>query len=106
MENSPANDSLKASLSPPVRCRLRLFRGDWQTEKYSNNVLNIFSNGYGIERMENIKFPGFYSHLFLIPKPPQRWRPVIDLSKLSTFLLVERFKMEMPESTGPLIPRE
>ena len=40
----------------------------------------------------------FYSHLFLAPKPHQRWRPIIDLSRLNTFLLVERFKMETPES--------
>ena len=47
-----------------------------------------------IERVENVKSLGFYSHLFLVPKPHQRWRPVIDLSRLNTFLLVERFKME------------
>ena len=28
----------------------------------------------------------------------QRWRPVIDLSRLNTFLLIERFKVETPES--------
>ena len=37
------------------------------------------------------------------PKPHQKWRPVIDLSRLNTFLLVERFKMETPWSpSGPL----
>ena len=36
--------------------------------------------------------------LFLVPKPHQRWRPVIDLSRLNTFLHVEKFKMETPES--------
>ena len=41
---------------------------------------------------------GFYSRLFLVPKPHQRWRPVIDLSRLNTFLCVEKFKMETPES--------
>ena len=43
--------------------------------------------------------------LFLVPKPHQRWRPVIDLSGLNTFLHVEKFKMETPESTRTsLIP--
>ena len=51
-----------------------------------------------IERVENVKSLGFYSCLFLVPKPHQRWRPVIDLSRLNTFLLVEKFKMETPES--------
>ena len=41
---------------------------------------------------------GFYSHLFLVPKPNQKWRPVIDLSRLNAFLLVEKFNMEIPES--------
>ena len=48
--------------------------------------------------MENVKSLGFYNRLFLVPKPHQRWRPVIYLSRLNTFLLVERFKMETPES--------
>ena len=43
----------------------------------------------------------------LVPKSHQRWRPVIDLSRLNTFLLVERFKMETPESIrASLIPGE
>ena len=44
------------------------------------------------------KISWVYTRLFLVPKPHQRWRPVIDLSRLNTFLLVERFKMETPES--------
>ena len=60
-----------------------------------------------IERVENVKSLGFYSRLFLVPKPHQRWRPVIGLSRLNAFLLVERFKMETPESiTASLIPGE
>ena len=60
-----------------------------------------------IERVVNVKSLGFYSRLFLVPKPHQRWRPVIDLSRLNTFLLVERFKMETPESIrASLIPGE
>ena len=53
-----------------------------------------------IERVENVKSLVCYSHLFLVPKPHQRWRPVIDLSRLNTFLLVERFKMETPVHQG------
>ena len=50
---------------------------------------------------------GFYSRLFLVPKPHQRWRPVIDLSRLNTFLHVEKFKMETPESIRTsLVPEE
>ena len=141
------NDSLKASLSPPVGGRLRSFRRDWQTNKCSSNVLNIITNGYvlpflskpnlvrfplilseykdhqkdqalatciqsllsknAIKRVENVKSLGFYCRLFLVPKPHQRYRPVIDLSRLNTFLHVEKFKMETPESIRTsLIPGE
>ena len=145
VETPLPNDSSKASLSPPGR--LRSFRRDWQTNKYSSNMLNIITNGYvlpflskpnlvrfplilseyktlqkdqaladciqsllsksTIERVENVKSLGFYSRLFLVPKPHQRWRPVIDLSRLNTFLHVEKFKMETPESIRTsLVPGE
>ena len=147
VETPLPNDSLTASLSPPVGGLLRSFRRDWQTNKCSSNVLNIITNSYvlpflskpnlvrfplilseykvrqkdqalatciqsllsknAIERVENVKSLGFYSRLFLVPKPHQRWRPVIDLSRLNTFLHVEKFKMETPESIRTsLIPGE
>ena len=147
METPPPNDSLQASLGPPVGGCLHSFRRDWLRNKCSDNVLNIITNGYillfiskpnfvrapliqsgykalqkyqalafciqsllsknAIERVENVKSLGFYSSLFLVPRPHQRWSPVIDLSRLSTFLLVERFKMEIPESIrASLIPGE
>ena len=49
------------------------------------------------ERNEAIKItcsassPGFYSHLFLIPKTSGGRRPVIDLSLLNTFLEIPHF---------------
>ena len=46
VETPPANDSFQASLSPPVGGRLRSFRRDWLTNKCSDNVLNIITNGY------------------------------------------------------------
>ena len=39
METAPPNDSLKASLSPPVGGCLSSFRRDWQTNKCSSNML-------------------------------------------------------------------
>ena len=46
VETPLPNDSLKASLSPPVGGHLRSFRRDWQTNKCSSNLLNIITNGY------------------------------------------------------------
>ena len=147
METPLPNDSFQTSLSPPVGGCLHSFRRDWHTNKCSDNVLNIITNGYvlsfiskpnlvrapliesgyralqkelvltsciqsllsknAIERVENVKSVRFYSRLFLVPKPHQRWKPVIDLSRLNTFLLVEKFKIETPESIrASLIPGE
>ena len=147
VETPPPNDSLKASLSLPVGGRLRSFRRDRQTNKYSSIMLNIITNGYVLpflskpslvrfpliqseykahqkdqalatciqsflsknanERVKNVKSLGFYSRLFLVPRPHQRWRPVIDLSRLNTFLHIEKFKMETSESIRTsLIPWE
>ena len=46
METPPPNDSLKASLNPLVGGRLLSVRRDGKTNKCSNNVLNIVTNGY------------------------------------------------------------
>ena len=40
---------------------------------------------------------GFYSCLFLVPKPESKWHPVIDLSVVNTYLHVPTFKMETAE---------
>ena len=49
---------------------------------------------------------GFYSRLFLVPKPGIRWRPVIDLSSLNKFLAFSKFKMETPESIRASLRKE
>ena len=40
----------------------------------------------------------FYNRLFLVPKPDNQWRPILDLSTLNTFLDIGSFKMETPET--------
>ena len=141
--NHPPSDSFQATLSPPVGGRLHSFRKDWLTNKCSDYVLNIITNGdvlpfiskpnlvraplilsgykafqkeqaltsciqsllskNAIERVENVKSCGFYSRTQASP----RWKPVIDIGWLNTFLLVEKFNMETPESIRAcLIPGE
>ena len=51
-----------------------------------------------VEPVENQKSLGFYNRLFLVPKPNNRWRPILDLSTLNTFLNTGSFKMETPET--------
>ena len=40
----------------------------------------------------------FFNRLFIVPKPNQKWRPILDLSALNKFLSVKTFKMEIPET--------
>ena len=60
VEIPPPNDSLKASLSPPVGGHLRSLRRDWQTNKCSSNMLNIITNGYVLPFLSKpslVRFP-------------------------------------------------
>ena len=94
----------KFSQSSPDSIRLQ---GPSKSHQVLASCIQPLLSKNAIERVENVKSLWFYSHLFLVPKPHQRWRPVIDLSRLNTFLLVERFKMETPESIRTsLIPEE
>ena len=64
VETPLPNDSLKASLSPPVGGRLRSFTRDWQTNKCSSNVLNIITNGYVLPFLSKpnlVRFPQILS---------------------------------------------
>ena len=110
MLNIINNGYILPFISKPNLVRVPLIHSDY---KALQKVLALIAciqcllSKNAIERVENVKSLGFYSRLFLVSKPHQRWRPVIDLSRLNTFLLVERFKMETPESIrASLIPGE
>jgi len=49
-----------------------------------------------LERVRDPQSKGFYSRLFLVPKPDNKWRPVIDLSSLNIIVKIPRFKMDTP----------
>ena len=51
-----------------------------------------------IELVHNQTSLGFFNRLFLVPKPNNKWRPILDLSKLNLFLKTEKFKMDTPET--------
>jgi len=42
--------------------------------------------------------PGFYSHLFVVPKNNGGFRPVIDLKRLNQYIVCPSFRMETPQS--------
>ena len=48
-----------------------------------------------VEEVLDVHTPGFYSIMFLVPKPgKKKWRSILDLSILNKFLIKEKFKME------------
>ena len=47
-----------------------------------------------IEEVMDPTSPGYYSRLFLVPKPDGSFRPIIDLKKLNQFIVIPSFKME------------
>ena len=55
-------------------------------------------NKNAVEPVDNPNSLGFYNRLFLVPKPNNRWRPILDHSTLNTFLNTGSFKMETPET--------
>ena len=55
-------------------------------------------NKNAVEPVENQNSLGFYNRLYLVPKPNNGWRPILDLSTLNTFLNTESFNMETPET--------
>lgn len=46
------------------------------------------------ELVSDVTSQGFYSRLFVVPKPGGKWRPVIDLSSLNAFIDPPKFRME------------
>ena len=49
--------------------------------------------------------PGFYTHIFLMPKKSGGYRPVINLKPLNAFLVTEKFKMETPRAIRKAITK-
>ena len=49
-------------------------------------ALAQLTNKNAVEPVTNQTSLGFYNRLFLVPKPNNRWRPILDLSTLNIFL--------------------
>ena len=60
-----------------------------QRQSHLLEALYQLTNKYAVEPVTNQNLLGFYNRLFLVSKPNNRWRPILDLS---------RFKMETPET--------
>ena len=99
--NSPQG---RVHITLPVRPNLT------RTPTITSCYVNLHRNSYllealhqlldknAVELVQNPQSVGFYNRLFLVPKPKNRWRPILDLSKLKTFLKTQSFKMETLET--------
>ena len=97
---------LREGYTLPFWFRPNLTRSPTVISKYVNpqkqshllEALYQLTNKNAVEPVENQNSLGFYNRLFLVPKPNNRWRLILDLSTLNTFLNTESFKMETPET--------
>ena len=80
-----------------VPCIIRSYAGFDKQNALWTSIQDLLQKG-AVKVVHTPESLGFYSRLFLVPKPGNRWRPVIDLSSLNKFLAIPKFKMETPES--------
>ena len=57
-----------------------------QRQSHLLEALYQLTDKNAVEPVANQNSLGFYNRLFLVPKPNNRWRPILDLSTLNTFL--------------------
>ena len=67
---------------------------DPHRNSYLLEALHQLLDKNAVELVQNPQSLGFYNRLFLVPKPNNRWRPILDLSKLNNYLKTQSFKME------------
>ena len=97
---------LREGYTLPFRFRPNLTRSPMVISNYVNpqrqslllEAMAQLTNKNAVEQITNQSSLGFYNRLFLVPKPNNWWRPILDLSTLNTFLNTESFKMETPET--------
>ena len=65
---------------------------------YLSEALHQLMNKNAVEPVATQTFLGFYYKLFLVPKPNNQWRSILDLSTLNKFLKTESFQLETPET--------
>ena len=97
---------LREGYTLPFRFRPHLTRSPTVISNYHNPTKQSFLiealyqllNKNAVEPVDNPNSLGFYNRLFLVPKPNNQWRPILDLSTLNTFLNTGSFKMKTPET--------
>ena len=97
---------LKDGYILPFKVRPTLVRDPLIVSGYANPLRNLYLKQAlqallqkeAVEMVRVRTSLAFFHRLFIVPKPNQKWRPVLDLSALNKFLSVKTFKMETPET--------
>ena len=97
---------LREGYTLPFKMRPPLSRFPLITSGYANPARSLaLSQALGalieklvVEKVVVRTSLSFYNRLFLVPKPDNKWRPILDLSQLNLFLKTNTFKMETPET--------
>ena len=95
---------LKEGYTLPFRIRQNLSRSPTVISCYVNPHRNLYLlealhqliDKNAVELVDNQRSLGFFNRLFLVLKPNNKWRPILDLNTINLFLKVEKFKMETP----------
>ena len=90
---SQSGSNLERGLHPPVPDPAKTHRNSYLLE-----ALHQLIDKNTVELVQNQTSLGYFNWLFLVPKPNNKGRPILDLSKLNLFHKVEKFKMETPET--------
>ena len=106
--NIITNGYILPFLSKPSLFRFPLIQSEYKARQKDQALATCIQSLLSkntIERVENVKSLGFYSCLFLVPKPNQRWRPVPKQAQhFSTHRKVQngnsRVHQDLPDSRG------
>ena len=97
---------LKDGYILPFKLRPPLVRDPLISSGYANPLRNLYLKEAlhaliikkAAERVRVQTSLAFFNRLFIVPKPNQKWWPILDLSALNKFWSVKTFKMETPET--------
>ena len=91
-------------ISKPCLVRFPLIHSEYKALQKDQVSGHLYPVSYVKERNKKggkCKISQVLQSPVLVPKPHQRWRPVIDLSRLNTFLHVESSKWKLQSPSGP-----
>ena len=93
--------SLPFKVRPPPLSRSPVIvshNADPVKSKNLKDSLQALIQKQAVEKVLVTSSLAFYNQLFLVPKPNNRWRPILDLSQLNLYLASASFKMVTPET--------